>query len=120
VRADLLGALTYSAQVSATRPATDYTARIVPRYLNASVPLEASRLYATLMASLESWNERGKSRVPQVVVPASSKRRINHQSLIERAQVGRLALSTSMRVCARAVACAAIGADLNGKTDVVR
>jgi len=44
VRADLLGALTYSAQVSATRPATDYTARIVPRYLNASVPLEAQQI----------------------------------------------------------------------------
>jgi starch phosphorylase len=35
---------TYSAQVSATRPASDYTARIVPYHLNAVVPLEAGQI----------------------------------------------------------------------------
>jgi starch phosphorylase len=42
--ADTPGAFTYSAQVSATRPASDYTARIVPCRLNALVPLEASQI----------------------------------------------------------------------------
>jgi starch phosphorylase len=32
----------YSAQVSATRPATDYTARVIPRCPDAAVPLEAA------------------------------------------------------------------------------
>jgi len=41
---DSLGVLTYSAHVSATRPASEYTARIVPQYLNASVPLEAEQI----------------------------------------------------------------------------
>jgi starch phosphorylase len=41
---DSPGVLTYSAHVSATRPASDYTARIVPHYLNASVPLEAEQI----------------------------------------------------------------------------
>jgi starch phosphorylase len=41
---DSLGVLTYSAHLSATRPATEYTARIVPHYLNASVPLEAEQI----------------------------------------------------------------------------
>jgi starch phosphorylase len=40
-RADLPGVLTYSVQVPATRPASDYTARIIPHHPNASVPLEA-------------------------------------------------------------------------------
>jgi starch phosphorylase len=43
-RADSPGALTYSAQVPATRPASDYTARIIPRHPNASVPLEAEQI----------------------------------------------------------------------------
>jgi len=38
------GAQTYSAQVSSTRPATDYTPRIVPHHANASVPLEAKQI----------------------------------------------------------------------------
>ena len=38
------GMLTYSAHVSATRPASDYTARIVPHHRNASVPLEAGQI----------------------------------------------------------------------------
>ncbi len=38
------GAFTYAAQVSAARPASDYTARIVPYQLNASVPLEAEQI----------------------------------------------------------------------------
>jgi starch phosphorylase len=36
--------LTYSTHVSATRPASDYTARIVPHHLNAFVPLEADQI----------------------------------------------------------------------------
>jgi starch phosphorylase len=42
--ADTPGAFTYSAQVAATRPASDYTARIVPYHLNAVVPLEANQI----------------------------------------------------------------------------
>jgi glycogen phosphorylase len=38
------GALIYSAQVSATRPASDYTARITPYHANASLPLEAEQV----------------------------------------------------------------------------
>jgi starch phosphorylase len=41
---DTRGAFTYLAQVSATRPASDYTARIVPYHLNAVVPLEAGQI----------------------------------------------------------------------------
>jgi starch phosphorylase len=41
---DTPGAVTYLAQVSATRPASDYTARIVPYHLNAVVPLEAGQI----------------------------------------------------------------------------
>jgi starch phosphorylase len=41
---DTPGAVTYLAQVSATRPVSDYTARIVPYHLNASVPLEAEQI----------------------------------------------------------------------------
>jgi starch phosphorylase len=41
---DFTGMLTYSAQVSATRPASDYTARIIPHHPHASVPLEAERI----------------------------------------------------------------------------
>ena len=36
------GAFVYSAEVSTTRPAGDYTPRIVPYHADASVPLEAS------------------------------------------------------------------------------
>jgi starch phosphorylase len=43
-RVDFTGMLTYSAQVSATRPASDYTARIIPHHPNASVPLEAEQI----------------------------------------------------------------------------
>jgi starch phosphorylase len=43
-RADLLGRFDYSAQVPATRPASDYTVRIIPRHPNASVPLEADQI----------------------------------------------------------------------------
>jgi starch phosphorylase len=42
--AETPGSYTYSAQVSATRPASDYTARIVPHHLNAYVPLEAGQI----------------------------------------------------------------------------
>jgi starch phosphorylase len=42
--ADAPGVLTYSARVPATRPASDYTARIIPRHPNASVPLEAGQI----------------------------------------------------------------------------
>ena len=42
--ADTPGTFTYSAQVSATRPASDYTARIVPHHPNALVPLEAEQI----------------------------------------------------------------------------
>ena len=42
--AEVAGALIYCAEVSATRPASDYTPRIVPHHANASVPLEASQI----------------------------------------------------------------------------
>jgi starch phosphorylase len=42
--ADAPGVLTYSAQVSASRPASDYTARIIPHHPNVSVPLEAGQI----------------------------------------------------------------------------
>ena len=38
------GMLTYSAQVSATRASSDYTARIIPYHANASVPLETGQI----------------------------------------------------------------------------
>jgi starch phosphorylase len=41
---DTPGAFTYSIQVSATRLASDYTARIVPFHVNALVPLETDRI----------------------------------------------------------------------------
>ncbi len=41
---DSPGVLTYSTHVSATRPASDYTARIVPHHPNAFVPLEADQI----------------------------------------------------------------------------
>jgi starch phosphorylase len=41
---DAPGSYTYTAQVSAARPASDYTARIVPHHLNALVPLEAAQI----------------------------------------------------------------------------
>jgi starch phosphorylase len=43
-QADSPDALTYSVKVSATRPAGDYTARIIPYHPNASVPLEAGQI----------------------------------------------------------------------------
>jgi starch phosphorylase len=42
--ADTPSAFTYFAQVSATRPSSDYTPRIVPYHLNAVVPLEAGQI----------------------------------------------------------------------------
>jgi starch phosphorylase len=42
--ADTPGAFTYSTQVSAARPASDYAARIVPYHPNAHVPLEARQI----------------------------------------------------------------------------
>jgi len=42
--ADSPGIMTYSAHVSATRPASHYTARIIPHHPNASVPLEAEQI----------------------------------------------------------------------------
>lgn len=42
--ADSPGVFTYSAQVSATRASSDYTARITPHHTNASVPLEAGQI----------------------------------------------------------------------------
>jgi starch phosphorylase len=42
--ADSNGAITYSAQVAATRPATDYTPRIIPHHPAAAVPLEANQI----------------------------------------------------------------------------
>jgi starch phosphorylase len=41
---DAAGALLYSVSCPATRPAAEYTARIVPAYTGASVPLEASQI----------------------------------------------------------------------------
>ena len=43
-RADSTGALIYSAEIPATRPAGEYTARVVPQHANASVPLEAAQI----------------------------------------------------------------------------
>jgi starch phosphorylase len=42
--ADSPAVMIYSAQMSATRPASDYTARIIPHHPNASVPLEARQI----------------------------------------------------------------------------
>jgi glycogen phosphorylase len=39
-----VGGYDYSASVSATRPAGDYTARVIPRFDGVSVPLEAARI----------------------------------------------------------------------------
>jgi starch phosphorylase len=41
---DSNGALIYSAQVSAARPASDYTARITPYHASVSLPLEAEQV----------------------------------------------------------------------------
>jgi starch phosphorylase len=43
-RADSPGAFLFSAQVSAVRPASDYTVRIIAHHPNASVPLEAGQI----------------------------------------------------------------------------
>lgn len=37
-------AYTYSAQVPSTRPATDYTARLIPQHDGVAVPLELARI----------------------------------------------------------------------------
>lgn len=34
----------YNAMVSATRPATDYTARVIPNYDSVAVPMEAAQI----------------------------------------------------------------------------
>jgi starch phosphorylase len=44
--------LTYAARVAATRPASDYTPRIVPHHEDVSVPLEASSI---LWLDAPSW-----------------------------------------------------------------
>jgi starch phosphorylase len=41
---DTPGSYAYSAEVSASRPASDYTARIIPQHPNALVPLEAGQI----------------------------------------------------------------------------
>jgi starch phosphorylase len=38
------GGYLYGAKVSATRPATDYTARVIPQHDGVSVPLEAAQI----------------------------------------------------------------------------
>ena len=38
------GGYAYRAQVPATRPSTDYTARVIPQYAGVAVPLEAARI----------------------------------------------------------------------------
>ena len=38
------GGYVYSARVSATRPATDYTARVIPHCDGVAVPLEDARI----------------------------------------------------------------------------
>jgi starch phosphorylase len=38
------GGYAYRARVPATRPANDYTARVIPRYTGVAVPLEAPRI----------------------------------------------------------------------------
>jgi len=38
------GLLIFTAQVPANRPLNEYTARIIPRHANASVPLEAGQI----------------------------------------------------------------------------
>jgi starch phosphorylase len=39
-----VGGYAYSATVPATRPATDYTVRVIPRHLSVAVPLEAAHI----------------------------------------------------------------------------
>jgi starch phosphorylase len=41
---EMSGSYAYSVQVSAARPASDYTARVVPHHPNATVPLEADQI----------------------------------------------------------------------------
>ena len=43
--ADSSGNVTYTAQVAATRPASDYTARIIPNHPAIAVPLEANQIH---------------------------------------------------------------------------
>ena len=38
------GTYVYSVAVSAARPPTDYTARVIPRYDGVAIPLEAARI----------------------------------------------------------------------------
>ena len=42
--ADNAGSCLYSAQVPANRPATDYTARVIPQYEGIAIPLEAAQI----------------------------------------------------------------------------
>jgi starch phosphorylase len=42
--ADMASSCVFDAQVSATRPATDYTARVIPCYDSATIPLEAAQI----------------------------------------------------------------------------
>jgi starch phosphorylase len=39
-----VGVYAYGAQVSAARPASDYTARVIPQHSGVAVPLEASQV----------------------------------------------------------------------------
>jgi glycogen phosphorylase len=43
-RVDSPGAFIYSSEIPATRPAGDYTPRVIPHHANASVPLEAAQI----------------------------------------------------------------------------
>jgi glycogen phosphorylase len=42
--ADIAGGCLYIAQVSASQPATDYTARVTPQYDGIAIPLEAAQI----------------------------------------------------------------------------
>jgi starch phosphorylase len=42
--AGVVGGYIYSITISATRPATDYTARVIPNYDSVAVPLEAAQI----------------------------------------------------------------------------
>jgi hypothetical protein len=39
-----IGGYAYRARVPATRPATDYTVRLIPHYTGLAVPLETARI----------------------------------------------------------------------------
>ena len=42
--ADMLGGYLYSTTVSAKRPSTDYTVRVIPNYGGVAIPLEDARI----------------------------------------------------------------------------